>query len=222
MHFSSLPIALLLTWTCRVRAHPLYDLYNLEARTVNSTDAELVVRQAPKVPPKPETSGPGSFHGSQFDFLEENGYAPAIDAMPVWVYSTTEDLFSPCYPEGATKGNGPNPGTNVGAGASPGEDCTSPGPKSKSAYTLSNAFPTYISASWCGNVKEWRIQFYNYYVDVPGTTDVKNENTGLNKKHPKVYVGFFSHASFPEINTSRKTIFNGECPDTKDLLGNEY
>lgn len=38
----------------------------------------------------------------------------------------------------------------------------------------------------------------------------------------QVYVGFFSHASFPEINTSRKTIFNGECPDTKDLLGNEY
>lgn len=93
MHLSSLPIALLLAWTCRVRAHPLYDLYNLEARTVNGTDAELVVRQAPKVPPKPETSGPGSFHGSQFDFLEENGYAPAIDAMPVWVYSTTEDLF---------------------------------------------------------------------------------------------------------------------------------
>ncbi|KAL8644311.1 MAG: hypothetical protein Q9210_007319, partial [Variospora velana] len=59
-------------------------------------------------------------------------------------------------------------------------------------------------------------------VDVAGSTDVKNENTGLNRKHPKVYVGFFSHASFPEINTSRKTAFNGECPKMRDLLGNEY
>ncbi|KAI4257026.1 MAG: hypothetical protein L6R42_005902, partial [Xanthoria sp. 1 TBL-2021] len=59
-------------------------------------------------------------------------------------------------------------------------------------------------------------------VDVPGTSDVTNEATGLNRKHPKVYVGFFSHASFPEINKSRKTIFNSECPKYRDLLGNEY
>ena len=36
--------------------------------------------------------------------------------------------------------------------------------------------------------------------DVPGTTDVTDETTGYNRRHPKVYVGFFSHASFPEIN----------------------
>ncbi|CAO1605302.1 hypothetical protein XANCAGTX0491_008823 [Xanthoria calcicola] len=59
-------------------------------------------------------------------------------------------------------------------------------------------------------------------VDVPGTSDITNESTGLNRKHPKVYVGFFSHASFPEINKGRKTIFNGECPKYRDLLGNEY
>ncbi|KAL8878286.1 MAG: hypothetical protein Q9198_003866, partial [Flavoplaca austrocitrina] len=53
-------------------------------------------------------------------------------------------------------------------------------------------------------------------------SDVSNEATGLNRKQPKVYVGFFSHASFPEITKSRKTAFNGECPERKDLLGNEY
>ncbi|KAI4218436.1 MAG: hypothetical protein L6R36_008952, partial [Xanthoria steineri] len=58
--------------------------------------------------------------------------------------------------------------------------------------------------------------------DVPGDSDITNESTGLNRKHPKVYVGFFSHASFPEINKSRKTIFNGACPKERDLLGNEY
>ncbi|KAL8644310.1 MAG: hypothetical protein Q9210_007318 [Variospora velana] len=181
MHLSSLPLALLLTGTYQVKAHPFRDLYNLKERSANDTE---LVRRAPEIPPKPSTSGPGSFHGSQFDFLEENNYAPAIDAMPVWVYSTTEDAFvripyphiwrrtplshksqSPCYPEGGDDGKGgPNPGTDVGAGASPGEDCTGPGPESNSPYTLSDPFPTYISASWCGNVDEWRIQFFNYYV----------------------------------------------------------
>lgn len=42
------------------------------------------------------------------------------------------------------------------------------------------------------------------------------------KYFDQVYVGFFSHASFPEINTSRKTNYNGVCPDMRDLLGNEY
>ena len=61
------------------------------------------------------------------------------------------------------------------------------------------------------------------YRDVDdGPSDIADEATGLNRKHPKVFVGFFSHASFPEINKSRKTIFNGDCPATRDLLGNEY
>ncbi|KAL8856067.1 MAG: hypothetical protein Q9178_007323 [Gyalolechia marmorata] len=53
-------------------------------------------------------------------------------------------------------------------------------------------------------------------------SDIADEATGLNRKHPKVFVGFFSHASFPEINKSRKTSFNSFCPAMRDLLGNEY
>ncbi|KAL9026400.1 MAG: hypothetical protein Q9196_004926 [Gyalolechia fulgens] len=271
----------------------------------NESYAQLGVRQEiPEVPPKPPTSGPGSFHGSQFNFLEQTGFAPAVDAMP-----------APCAPEGGTnaKGDGPNPGTNVGISASPGEDCKNVGPNPKRPYTLANAFPTYVSASWCGNLDEWRIQYFNYYVhdgilsiqghrhdwegivvkwkrdpegdwwhrtgaiynkhcfhdnyrwdelntvdvyvihsfdtlahlrdfsadiqlisfysdlpgitldpEIPSTTDVSEEATGLNRKHPKVYVGFFSHASYPEINRSRKTNFNGPCPAFRDVLGNEY
>ncbi|KAL8982589.1 MAG: hypothetical protein Q9205_002937, partial [Flavoplaca limonia] len=176
----------------------------------------------PEIPPKPATSGSGSFHGSQFLFLEQTDYAPAVDAMPVWVYSRTQKEFSPCAPEGGTDttGKGPNPGTNIPSSASPGEDCTDVGPDPVGPYTLANAFPTYVGAVWCGDSDEWRIQYYNYYVD--GDSDVSNEATGLNRRHPKVYVGFFSHASFPEINKSRKTVFNVDCPATKDLLGNEY
>ncbi|KAL8894475.1 MAG: hypothetical protein Q9192_004285 [Flavoplaca navasiana] len=61
------------------------------------------------------------------------------------------------------------------------------------------------------------------YSDVDdGPSDIADESTGLNRRHPKVFVGFFSHASFPEINKSRKTILNGDCPALRDLLGNEY
>ncbi|KAL8882003.1 MAG: hypothetical protein Q9198_000911 [Flavoplaca austrocitrina] len=55
-----------------------------------------------------------------------------------------------------------------------------------------------------------------------GPSDIADEATGLNRRHPKVFVGFFSHASFPEIYKSRKTAFNAVCPDFKGLLGNEY
>ncbi|KAL8934638.1 MAG: hypothetical protein Q9216_005803 [Gyalolechia sp. 2 TL-2023] len=174
----ALALAFLFAWIGRLKAQPLYD---------NDTLSQLVDRQsAPEIPPKPPTSGPGSFHGSQFQFLEKTGYAPAVDAMPVWLYSRTQKEFvriptfvphircpqlltgpqSPCYPEGGSNlaGDGPNPGTNVGISASPGEDCTGPGTKRKGAYTLANAFPTYVSASWCGNIGEWRIQYFNYYV----------------------------------------------------------
>ncbi|KAL8919112.1 MAG: hypothetical protein Q9172_005142 [Xanthocarpia lactea] len=128
----------------------------------------------PEVPPKPPTSGPGSFHGSQFQFLEQTNFAPAVDSMPVWMFSRTQKEFGAIY----------------------------------------NKHCLHDHYSWD--------ELNTVDVDVPGTTDVKDETTGLNRKHPKVYVGFFSHASFPEINKSRKTIFNGECPKYKDLLGNEY
>ncbi|CAL8584840.1 hypothetical protein XPA_010423 [Xanthoria parietina] len=216
-------------------------------------------------------------HGIQY--FNEQPSIPRLAAASDTMLEQPSSL-SPCAPEGGTDktGNAPNPGTNVGASASPGEDCTDVGPQPNGPYTLANPFPTYVGASWCGNRGEWRIQFYNYYVhdgilseaghrhdwegivvkwkkdpegdwwhragaiynkhcmhdhytwdqlntvdvDVPGTSDITNESTGLNRKHPKVYVGFFSHASFPEINKSRKTIFNGECPKYSDLLGNEY
>ncbi|KAL8840463.1 MAG: hypothetical protein Q9170_001339 [Blastenia crenularia] len=235
---------------------------------------------SPKIPPKPSTSGPGSFHGSQFEFFAQTGYAQAMDAMPVWMYPRTQKEFSPCYPEGATNADGtsPNPGTDIPVSASPGEDCMNVGTDLNGPYTLGSPFPIYIRASWCAGLSEWRIQFYNFYVhdgslselrhkhdwegimvqwkqdpegewwhrsgavynkhcmhdsytwdqlntvdvDVPGITDVTKEKAGLNKKHPKAYVGFSSHASFPEIITERKTIFNGACPDQRDLLGKEY
>ena len=40
-----------------------------------------------------------------------------------------------------------------------------------------------------------------------GDNDVADENTGQMKRHPKVFVGFFSHASFKDVDTSRKTNF---------------
>ncbi|KAL8952136.1 MAG: hypothetical protein Q9222_001948 [Ikaeria aurantiellina] len=195
---------------------------------------------------------------ANFNFFDQTGFAPAVDAMPVWMFSRTQKEFSPCYPEGGTDTTGqkPNPGTNIGISASPGEDCMDPGPEPKNAYTLGNPFPTHdgiLSAlghrhDWEGIVVKWQKDpegdwwhragaIYNKHcmhdhytwdqlntvdIDVPGTTDVANEATGLNRRHPKVYVGFFSHASFPEINKSRKTILNGACPGERDLLGNEY
>ena len=60
-------------------------------RLPGDSSSQLKPRQdIPKIPPKPETSGPGLFHSSQFELLEQTGYAPAVDAMPVWVYSRTQ------------------------------------------------------------------------------------------------------------------------------------
>ena len=43
-------------------------------------------------------------------------------------------------------------------------------------------------------------------VDVfPGPTDFMDETVGNKKKHGKVFVGFYSHAAFPDIDTSRLT-----------------
>ncbi|KAI4218437.1 MAG: hypothetical protein L6R36_008953 [Xanthoria steineri] len=165
MHHLLFPITLFLSSIFTVTAYPALGIDSLAS--VNESYPEIKARQdIPTIPPKPSTSGPGSFHGSQFEFLEQTGYAPAIDAMPVWMFSRTQKEFSPCAPEGGTDktGNAPNPGTNVGASASPGEDCTDVGPQPNGPYTLANPFPTYVGASWCGNRAEWRIQFYNYYV----------------------------------------------------------
>jgi hypothetical protein len=59
-----------------------------------TTNYRLRTREdPPPIPERPATSGPGSFHGSQFQFLEQTGYAPAVDAMPVFVFSTTQKEF---------------------------------------------------------------------------------------------------------------------------------
>lgn len=63
-------------------------------RPASESSPKLEPRQnIPEIPPKPATSDSGSFHGSQFVFLEQTDYAPAVDAMPVWVYSRTQKEF---------------------------------------------------------------------------------------------------------------------------------
>ena len=38
------------------------------------------------------------------------------------------------------------------------------GPEPNDPYTLANTSPTYVGATWCESPKEWRIQYFNYYV----------------------------------------------------------
>ena len=56
-------------------------------------------------------------------------------------------------------------------------------------------------------------------VDVPGETDVKDETVGKKLNHPKVFVGFFSHAAFKDKDTSRQTM---AAPSDKPIAGHEY
>lgn len=83
-------LALTQTSIFMVHAYPSLGVDHL----ANDISARLEPRQdIPEIPPKPATNGPGSFHGSQFEFLEQTDYAPAVDAMPVWVYSRTQKEF---------------------------------------------------------------------------------------------------------------------------------
>lgn len=55
---------------------------------------QLSKRDAPPpIPVRPSTSDPNSFHGSQFQYLEQTGYAPAVDAMPVFLFSRTQPIY---------------------------------------------------------------------------------------------------------------------------------
>ncbi len=47
----------------------------------------------PPIPMRPASSGSNSFHGHQFEYLQHMGYAPAVDAMPVFLYSRTTKAF---------------------------------------------------------------------------------------------------------------------------------
>ncbi len=57
-------------------------------------------------------------------------------------------------------GSGSDKGT---ASINPGADCTNPGPY-QGDYSPGNAFPVYTSASWCGDVDVWKLNFDLYYV----------------------------------------------------------
>ena len=89
MHVLALP-SLFVASTIQVHAYlPAY-----EDAQMNSTYSSLLPRESPpEIPSRPPTSGPGSFHGSQFLFLEQTGFAPAVDAMHVRMYSRTQKEF---------------------------------------------------------------------------------------------------------------------------------
>lgn len=79
-------------------------------------------------------------------------------------------------------GGRPNEGKAVPGGMNPGEGCPDPGPyhggrslndrsllqdveatNEWAAYSPGNPFPVYVSATWCGDKKEWRVNYDVYY-----------------------------------------------------------
>lgn len=53
----------------------------------------IITIQQDGVPPRPEGLDDGYFHTIQFQNLETIDYAPAVDAMPVWLYSRTQKIL---------------------------------------------------------------------------------------------------------------------------------
>ncbi|KAF2123232.1 hypothetical protein BDV96DRAFT_481445 [Lophiotrema nucula] len=111
-------------------------------------------REIPPIPERPDGLEGIAFHGSRFNFFDEiahiygfvdDGLNPAVVHSPVFLYSRTLATNDPCYPEGASnaKGDGPNP---------------------ESDYSRGDPFPVYVSASWCPDDIEWRINYDVYYV----------------------------------------------------------
>ena len=89
MHHLLFPVTLFLTSIITVTAYPAIGIDS----SANESYPEIKARQViPKIRPKPSTSGPGPFHGSQFQLLEQTGYAPAIDAMRLDVFQNTEEI----------------------------------------------------------------------------------------------------------------------------------
>lgn len=125
----------------------------------------------PTIPPRPEGVGAESFHGSQFQFFDEHGFvagSPGVEAAPVFLFSRTQSIYDPCYPESAivlgSNPPKPNPGSRrkFGTGSvNPGAHCTNPGPYD-GAYSHGNRFPVYMSAAYCGD--SWRVNYDLYYV----------------------------------------------------------
>lgn len=128
----------------------------------------------PLIPSRPSSISNTSFHGSQFVFFDEWGFhegSPAVEAMPVYFFSTTDTKhLDPCYPESAvvigSSPPKPNPGTGYLGGVpslNPGQWCNNPGPF-KGPYSDGNPFPVYVSAAYCEGLQEWRVNYALYYV----------------------------------------------------------
>ncbi|KAG8534388.1 uncharacterized protein KY384_001233 [Bacidia gigantensis] len=125
----------------------------------------------PPIPPRPDNVGKETFHGSQFQFFDQHGFvagSPGVEAAPVFLFSRTQKIYDPCYPESAvvigSNPPKPNPGTDGDKGTAsvnPGADCTNPGTYN-GAYTLGNPFPVYVGAAYCGDT--WRVNYDLYYV----------------------------------------------------------
>jgi hypothetical protein len=55
--------------------------------------------------------------------------------------------------------------------------------------------------------------------DTGAATDVTDETVGKNRRHPKVYVGYYSHAAFLNEDTSRLT---NAAPGSEGIANDEY
>lgn len=80
-------IIIALAWFSATAAFPSLPIQESARRSISYRG------NPPAIPERPTSSGPNSFHGSQFEFLEQTGYAPAVDAMPVFLYSRTTRTF---------------------------------------------------------------------------------------------------------------------------------
>ena len=142
MHFQqqNFRLLLLLCLICRYISASPFPQGSPNASSISSSLEEVFRRDdaPPSTPERPSDIAKTSFHGSQFAFFDKIGFvagSPGVEAAPVFLYSRTEKIYDPCYPESAivigSKPPRPNPGTDTKKGtmsANPGADCTNPGP----------------------------------------------------------------------------------------------
>ncbi len=128
----------------------------------------------PDIPPRPNFIPKNSFHGFQFVFFDKWGFvdgSPAVEAAPVYFFGTTDTVnLDPCYPESAVVIGStppkPNPGTGGMGGVpswNPGQWCSDPG-TFQGPFTEGNSFPVYVSAGYCEEKREWRVNYALYFV----------------------------------------------------------
>lgn len=154
------------------------------AALISSSNALVEKRD---IPARPEGVAETSFHTDQFKDLEGNGWAPAVDAAPVWMFSKLRGwvssdvlgltliiiLTSPfqesCYPESAeiigADPPRPNLGTNPGTEPQgPGHNCKNPSKEYKGGYTKGDPFPNYVQSVYCEKDDTWRVNYSLYFV----------------------------------------------------------